>query len=91
MAEAANQSLTDPGPIPGPITLVMLLRFNGIGASAENSIISRSNPANFEDVSYDESVSAAAQKCRNSLVCSEFQWRCEEPTIEWIPLRKKLL
>jgi hypothetical protein len=31
MAEAANQSLTDPGPIPGPITLVMLLRFNGIG------------------------------------------------------------
>jgi hypothetical protein len=45
MAAAANQSLTDPGPIPGPITLVMLLRFNGIGASAENSIISRSNPA----------------------------------------------
>jgi hypothetical protein len=38
MAEAANQSLTDPGPIPGPITPVMLLRFNGIGASAENSI-----------------------------------------------------
>jgi hypothetical protein len=91
MAEAANQSLTDPGPIPGPITPVMLLRFNGIGASAENSIISRSNPANFEDVSYDESVSAAAQKRRNGPVCSASRWRCEEPAIEWIPLRKKLL